>query len=67
MGSDSFTLQQSFWIRNLIMRLLIEDCHCDLYPSGHSCVRCHRIREAAELFPIQHRMAVQDHINYQEL
>lgn len=66
MGSDSFTLQQSFWIRNLIMQLLLEQCHCYVYQEGHSCVRCYRLGEAARLFPIQHMSASNDYLDYRK-
>lgn len=65
MGDDSFNLQQSIWIRKIILHVMFDKCYCEVYQSGISCTRCDRLQTAAELFPIQHRQAMNDFIEYE--
>lgn len=66
MGNDSFTLEQSLWIRNAIADMLMDPCACVIYNSGYACLRCEQIRRAAQLFPIQHQQAADSVNRYME-
>jgi len=58
MGRDSFSLEQSLWIRNAIAVMLTQPCACYIYNGSYDCVRCEDIARAEKLFPIQHSQAV---------